>query len=243
MSSIILRKILVIRLSSIGDVILTTPMLRVLKASHPGCVLHFLTRKEFGELLRNDPHIDRLITIDTAGGRSALRALNLSLMEERYDAIFDLHNNFRSRVLRNGVGPRVHGINKRSVRRLLLYTLHLNFFDEITAVPDRYIETARRYGLRPDTLGPRLHPSDAQRTDARMKLRAAGADPSIPAIGLCPGARHFTKRWPAGISRRWRGCWPDAASACCCSAAGTTATRRPQSSTRCGRRQPGVSPT
>jgi lipopolysaccharide heptosyltransferase II len=196
MSSATLRKILLIRLSSIGDIILTTPLLRVLKARYPECEVHYITRKEFSELLRDDPLVDRLISIDVAGGRSAMRALNLELMEQRYDAVLDLHNNFRSRILRNGLSSRLHVVDKRSLRRLLLTQLHVNTFGEITPVPERYIETARRYGIHSDALGPRLHPTEAQRASARIKLREAGADLVEYSIGLCPGAMHFTKRWP-----------------------------------------------
>lgn len=196
MPSAALRKVLFIRLSSIGDLILTTPMLRVFDTAFPEAELHVLTREEYGELLRDCPWIDRLITIDAAGGRGALRALNLRLMTERYDAVFDLHNNFRSRLLRNGLSSRVHVIHKRSIRRLLLTRLHINTLRDVPPVPERYIETARRYGLRPDGVGPALHPSDETRENARRKLVDARADLAGSGIGLCVGARHFTKRWP-----------------------------------------------
>ncbi|MFZ1731446.1 MAG: lipopolysaccharide heptosyltransferase II [Bacteroidota bacterium] len=196
MSFIPLRKILIIRLSSIGDIILTSPMLRVLKAAHPDCELHYVTRVEFGELLQHDPHIDRLMLVDTAEGAVGLEALNLQLMQEHYDAVFDLHNNFRSRSLRNGLSRYVHRINKRGLRRLLLISAHINTYGETIPVPDRFIETARRYGVQPDALGPRIFLSEDIRMSARMKLRAEGIDPGIPVLGLCPGAKHFTKRWP-----------------------------------------------
>lgn len=196
MSPIPLRKVLAIRLSSIGDILLTSPMLRVLKATHPDCELHFVTRKEYGELLQHNPHVNRLMFIDTAEGPAGLEALNLQLMREHYDAVFDLHNNFRSRALRNGLSRHVHCINKRGLRRLLLIAGHINTYGEPVAVPDRYIETAARYGVQPDEEGPRLFLSDEIRMSARMKLRAAGIDPGVPSFGVCPGAKHFTKRWP-----------------------------------------------
>ncbi|MBE0643339.1 MAG: lipopolysaccharide heptosyltransferase II [Bacteroidetes bacterium] len=192
-----LRKILIIRLSSIGDIILTSPFLRVLKSGYPDCEVHFVTRKEYGTILEHDPHIDRLLLVDTTEGRAGLEALNLRLSQEHYDAVFDLHNNFRSRVLRNGLSSHVHRIKKRGLRRLLLITKHINIYKDIVAVPDRYIETAARYGVQSDAEGPRLYLTEDIRLSARMKLRAAGIDPTIPAIGICPGAKHFTKRWPA----------------------------------------------
>lgn len=197
MSEKTLQKVLIIRLSSIGDIILTTPMLRVLKSVYPNCELHYVTRREFGELLQHDPHIDRLIQIDAEEGRTGLRAMNLLLVREEYDAVFDLHNNFRSRVLRNGLSSHIHRVHKRGLRRLLLVKAHINRYQNAVAVPDRYIETAADYGLLPDNDGPELFLTNDIRMSARMKLRAAGIDPAVPSIGLCPGAKHFTKRWPS----------------------------------------------
>ncbi|MDT8324479.1 MAG: lipopolysaccharide heptosyltransferase II [Bacteroidota bacterium] len=192
-----LRKILLIRLSSIGDIILTTPMLRVLKARYPEVQLHFAVRREFSDLLRRNPHIDRLIAVDTAQGTQALRALNLKLTGEQYDAVFDLQNNFRSRLLRNGLSRSMQAIDKRQWRRLLLLKTGINLYRDIDPVPDRYIETAARYGLAHDHRGPELHLDVDLRGNARLKLRAAGWRDHRPLIGLCPGARHYSKRWPA----------------------------------------------
>ncbi len=206
MSAITLNTILVIRLSSIGDIILTTPFLRVMKARHPGCRVHFAVRKEFISLLAHNPHIDRIIPIDTSLGRNALRTLNIRLLKEGYDAVFDLHNNFRSRTLRNGLSRRIHIINKRTLRRSLLVHLHWNTFQDIVPVPERYIETAHEYGIRPDIDGPKLFPTEDEEGNARLKLRAAGWNPDASTIGLCPGAKHATKRWPEdraeGLVRR-----------------------------------------
>ena len=192
-----LHNILLIRLSSIGDVILTTPMLRVLRERYPELRLHFAVRREFSDLLRRNPHIDRLIPVDTTRGSHGLRALNLQLTAEHYDAVFDLQNNFRSRLLRNGLARSTHVINKRQWRRLLLLKSGINLYDGITPVPQRYIETALRYDLAPDDRGPELHLDADLRGTARLKLRAAGWQDERPLVGICPGARHFTKRWPA----------------------------------------------
>ncbi|MBR9977567.1 MAG: lipopolysaccharide heptosyltransferase II [Bacteroidetes bacterium] len=209
MSAFRLNKVLLIRLSSIGDIILCTPMLRAIKQAFPECEVHFLTRKEFAPLLLHDPHIDHLLSMDTEEGRTGLAAMNLALMREQYDAVFDLHNNFRSRTLRNGTSARIHHVDKRVFRRLLLVWMKWNRYGESVPVPQRYIETALRYGIRADTAGPRLYPPDESYLEVRLKLRTAGMDPSQPAKGICPGAKHATKRWPAAhyveLARRLAG--------------------------------------
>lgn len=195
-----LNNILVLRLSSIGDIILTTPFLRALRRRFPDCTVQYAVRREFSELLRYNPHIDRLITVDITEGRNVLRGLNLALTRERFDAVFDLHNNFRTRVLRNGVARRLHTMDKRAWRRLLLVTAHVNFYQTVVPVAERYIETGREYGLRPDAGPPEIHFPEDVRGSARLRLRAAGWRTDTPLVGMCPGAKHFTKRWPA---ERW----------------------------------------
>jgi heptosyltransferase-2 len=191
-----LHNILVIRFSSIGDVILITPMLRAIKTQFPACRLHVAVRREFSDLLRNSPHIDRLIIVDTALGNQGLRALNLQLVAERYEAVFDLQNNFRSRLLRNGLSRNIHVVNKRQLKRLLLVKGGINLYRDIVPVADRYVETAHRYDVLLDAHGAELFPDEDLRGNARLKLRASGWNAETPLLGICPGAKHFTKRWP-----------------------------------------------
>ena len=191
-----LSKVLVLRLSSIGDIILTSPFLRVFKGRFPETQLHYVVRKEYAELLRWNPHIDDLITVDVSHGRRALETLNLALSGERYDAVFDLHNHLRTRIIRNGISRHIHSINKRALRRLLLVGAHINTYGDVVPVPDRYIETGARYGLVPDTRGPELFYPDEVRDAAAALLVASGWSEPAPLIGICPGSQHFTKRWP-----------------------------------------------
>jgi lipopolysaccharide heptosyltransferase II len=191
-----LSKVLVIRLSSIGDIILTSPFLRVFKARYPETELHFVVRKEYADLVRWNPNIDKLITVDVAHGRKALETLNLALGAEGYDAVFDLHHHLRTRIIRNGVCRNIHHVDKRALRRLLLVSTHLNMYGDLVPVPERYIETASRYGIAPDGLGPELFFPDDIRESALALVHGRGPHASAPLIGICPGSRHFTKRWP-----------------------------------------------
>ncbi len=191
-----LSKVLVLRLSSIGDIILTSPFLRVFKARYPESELHFVVRKEYADLVRWNPNIDELITVDVSHGRRALETLNLALGAEGYDAVFDLHHHLRTRIIRNGVSGRIHHVDKRVLRRLLLVGAHLNMYGDVVPVAERYIETAARYGVAPDNEGPELHIPEDIRVKALSLLADQGWKPETPLIGICPGSRHFTKRWP-----------------------------------------------
>lgn len=196
MSEPTLKKILVLRLSSIGDIILSTPFLRVMKTHFQECELHFVIREEYADLLRYNPHVNRLIQVDVKRGHRALEMLNLQLMEERYDAVFDLHNHLRTRIIRNGLSSRIHHIDKRSLRRLLLVTTRINLYRDFTPIPVRYIETAMRYDVLPDDRGCELFTTAPADSIAVATLTAQSWTHARPLLGVCPGSRHFTKRWP-----------------------------------------------
>ena len=84
-----MKKILIIRFSSIGDIVLTSPILRCLKLQ--GLVeLHYLTKRHYSMLLSSNPHIDKIIFLDK------LKSTISQLKNEKYDLIIDLHNNMRS---------------------------------------------------------------------------------------------------------------------------------------------------
>lgn len=191
-----LHKVLVLRLSSIGDVLLATPFLRALRRAAPECEVHFAVRREYEDLLRDHPAVDRLITIDTAGGRRTLEEVNLAFARERYDAVFDLHNSYRTRLLRNGLSQHTFVVNKRQFRRLALLRLKWNLYRADVPVPERYIETGARHGLVPDEHGLDLYLGEDVAESAAAHMLQRGVPADRPCIALCPGSRHFTKRWP-----------------------------------------------
>jgi heptosyltransferase-2 len=195
--AVTLHKTLVLRLSSIGDVILATPFLRALKTAFPAASIDVAVKKEFASLLEHNPHVDRCIEVDTSAGNEALHTLRSALREHRYDAVFDLHNNFRTRLLRRGVAPTVRVVRKRSIRRLLLVRWKINLLRDTPGISKRYQETCEGMGITVDAGPPEVFvPVDVENAVA-ARLREAGVDDAARVLALAPGARHFTKRWPA----------------------------------------------
>ena len=86
-----MKKILIIRFSSIGDIVLTTPVLRCLKTQQPDVEIHYLTKKSFNALLENNPFISKIHCIE-----KDVKEIATELKAENFDAIVDLHNNLRS---------------------------------------------------------------------------------------------------------------------------------------------------
>src|ERR1043165_6914379 len=91
-------KFLILRFSSLGDLVLTTPVIRCLKQQVPGAEIHFCMKKAFAEALEHNPYIDRRIYME-----DSVSALITELQNEKYDAIIDLHHNIRTWRIKRGL--------------------------------------------------------------------------------------------------------------------------------------------
>ncbi len=189
-----IEKTLIFRLSSIGDVVLTTPFLRIFRRARPEARIDFVIRREFADLLRHHPAISRLHEIDTGEGREGLLRWREIFAAEGYDRIFDLHNNFRTKIMRAGLKSPVAVIDKRTLRRWLLVKMKWNLLRDAPPVAERYIETGADLDLIPDGEGAEIFIPEA--TVEAVRGRFGAARSRQPVVGLCPGAAHGTKRWP-----------------------------------------------
>jgi ADP-heptose:LPS heptosyltransferase len=141
-------KILVIRFSSIGDIILTTPVLRALKTQLEGEVeTHFLTKKKYELLLENNPHVDRIHSIE----RTVQEVLP-QLETEGFDYIIDLHRNIRTSIVRRRLKTLSFVFKKYNFQKWLWVNLGINKMPKVHIV-DRYMETLRGFGVKDDGLG------------------------------------------------------------------------------------------
>lgn len=188
-------KILVIRMSSLGDLVLLVPSLLRLRKALPAATVHLLTKRRFAGLFDAFPAIDRLVTIE-GGGIAEIASLRRSLAAERYDAIVDAHGVIRSAILLSTIrAPRKARIAKNELGKLLLLALKIG-------PRGGAISQAERYERLFDSLGiDRLpgHPSLPLPSAARERSSRALA--SLPAgrapIAFAPGARWAAKTWPA----------------------------------------------
>src|SRR5579872_1063242 len=121
-------KLLVIRFSSIGDIVLTTPVIRCLKQKYPEAEVHYLTKIAYGPLLINNPHIDKLFYL-----QDSLPTIIAELRKEKYDYVIDLHNNLRTKRVKNGLNVRSYAFPKLNIQKWLL----TNF--KIDMMPDKSI--------------------------------------------------------------------------------------------------------
>jgi lipopolysaccharide heptosyltransferase II len=187
-------RILLVRFSSIGDILLTTPLIRALRARHPDARIDALTKARFAPLLSNNAHLDAVLA--PAEGES-LAALAARLRPAHYTHRLDLHGSLRSRQLRLFLPGRWRGYPKHRLARGFLVLTQRNHYPAGTPpVPERYFEAADGLDVRPDGGPPEFGLSSAAMAEADAYLMEAGMSAGGRLVALAPGAAHATKRWP-----------------------------------------------
>jgi heptosyltransferase-2 len=191
------EKILVIRFSSIGDIVLASPLIRVLRKRFPSMQIDFVVRKEYSDLVRYNPHLNNVYEFDAAGGLKELQRLKAMVLSERYDLVVDIHNSLRSRYLRSFIGTKnIVSINKRIFARTMLVRFKMNCYRDMVSVADRYIEPVRQYGIENDNGDLELFLPENVQSHITDTIVIAKHRQSTVVIGFCPSAKHNTKRWP-----------------------------------------------
>lgn len=142
------RKFLIIRFSSIGDIVLTSPVIRCLKQQVPGAQVHFLTKENFRGLVSNNPYVDK---VQVLGASWDLMMHQLAY--EEYDYIIDLHHNLRTlRIKRALPTARAFSFNKLNIEKWLLTAFKINRLPQVHIV-DRYLDTLKNFGVVNDGKG------------------------------------------------------------------------------------------
>jgi ADP-heptose:LPS heptosyltransferase len=183
---------LIIRFSSAGDIILTSAFLRAFRRRYPEATVHYAIKEEFAPLVEHSPHVDRLIRLPKGAGFGALLRLKSALIAEvggEYDVVVDLHDSLRSRHLRFGMGRQVVVVRKPTLAKWMLVRRKIDRMQPIVPIALRYLEAGRELGIEDDGEGLELHVGGALAPITSVAGR--------PTIAIAPGARHFTKRWPA----------------------------------------------
>lgn len=139
-------KILVVRFSSIGDIVLTTPVVRMLK-KQLNAQVHFLTKSAYVPLLKNNPYIDSVYQIE-----NSITEVIADLKKEKYDYVIDLHNNLRTQILKIRLGVSAKGFNKLNMEKFMLTNFKLYNMPKIHIV-DRYLETVKHLVVKNDNQG------------------------------------------------------------------------------------------
>jgi len=191
-------RILLVRFSSIGDILLATPLIRALRARHPAARIDVLTKASFAPLLVDNPRLNAVLAASTTDSPAELAG---RLRAGRYTHHLDLHGSVRSLLLRLLVPGNWHGYSKHRVARAALIRTHRNRYPAGTPpVPERYFQAAAGLDVTPDAGSLEFFLAGGARAEAAAWLSSAGVTVDHEIVALAPGAAHFTKRWPV---ERW----------------------------------------
>jgi ADP-heptose:LPS heptosyltransferase len=181
-----LAKFLIIRLSSIGDIVLTTPVIRCLKKQVKDSEIHFLIKRKFLPVIAANPFIDKIHCLE-----DNLSSVIKNIKEEHYDYIIDLHNNIRSYIIKSRMGIKSFTVNKINFRKWLIVNFKINWLPDIHIV-DRYIETIKFFGVQNDGKGLDYFISQEEEVD----LNSLPVSFRNGYIAFVTGGKHATKQIP-----------------------------------------------
>lgn len=137
-------KILIVRFSSIGDIVLTTPVVRAVHEQLPEAEIHYITKKAFASLLDENPRITKLYTIE----QSVSEVID-KLKAEHYDCVIDLHKNIRTFRLKQKLGVRSYSFDKLNFQKWLLVNFKRHKMPDVHVV-DRYFGAVQPIGVNND---------------------------------------------------------------------------------------------
>lgn len=140
-------KFLVIRFSSIGDIVLASPVMRCLKTQLQDAEVHFLTKESFKVVTASNPYIDKFFYLD-----NNLDELIEQLKTEEYDYVIDLHKNFRSIKVAKSLKKKTLTIDKLSIQKTLLTKFHINIMPK-RHITLRSLDTVKSLGIKDDGKG------------------------------------------------------------------------------------------
>ncbi|HVS96911.1 MAG TPA: glycosyltransferase family 9 protein [Puia sp.] len=179
-------KFLIIRFSSIGDIVLTTPVVRCLKKQVLTAEVHYLTKKTFRPILSANPYIDRIHVLD-----DDLAPLIDTLQKEDFDYVVDLHHNLRTWKVKRALRKKAFAFDKLNIEKWLYTNFKINRMPPGHIV-DRYMKTVSEFGVQNDAAGLDYFIPETE----QLKPHDIPTSHQAGYIGVVIGAAHATKRLP-----------------------------------------------
>jgi ADP-heptose:LPS heptosyltransferase len=179
-------RFLIIRLSSIGDIVLTTPVIRCLYKQVPGATIHYLVKKNFASILESNPFVHKVHY-----WKDDIAETIKELSAEKFEAVIDLHHNLRTFKIKSALPAKSYSFHKLNVEKWLMTALKWNRLPD-SHITDRYLDTISSFGAKNDGEG--------------LDYFIPEKDIIIPGeisgmlnrnyVSVVIGAAHYTKRLP-----------------------------------------------
>jgi heptosyltransferase-2 len=186
-----MAKFLIIRFSSIGDIVLTTPVIRCLKQQVPDAELHFLVKDKFRSVVEHNPYIDKLHVL-----AHSWELMMEELQTEEYDYIIDLHHNIKTLKIKKALKKKSFSFYKLNIQKYIYTAFKINLMPGVHIV-DRYLKTVESFGVKNDGKGLDYFIGSKEET----KRGDIPASHHAGYIACVIGAAHNTKKWPV---HKWK---------------------------------------
>ncbi len=181
-----MAKFLIIRFSSIGDIVLTTPVIRCLKKQVPDAEIHFLVKDSFRSIVQHNPYIDKVHVL-----AHSWELMIEELKVEEYDYIIDLHHNTKTLRVKNALKKKSFSFYKLNIQKYFYTAFKINMLPDVHIV-DRYLKTVASFGVKNDGAGLDYFIAEQE----KIKRQDIPASHTAGYIACVIGAAHGTKRWP-----------------------------------------------
>lgn len=189
-----MKKVLIIRFSSFGDIVQAMRVPISIHKRYPQCEIHWLVRKDFAPLLQDHPQIDRVISLDKKDGILGLIRIIGLIRKERYSHIYDAHNNLRSSIILSLLCWQFASIIRRSknrIKRFFLFSLRKNFFPKPFIGQKSFLEPLKKWDIQEIPKGKAFFIPE----NALQKAQDLLPDSHLR-IAAMPSAAWELKRWP-----------------------------------------------
>jgi len=181
-------RVLIIRLSSIGDVVLTTPVLKEFKKKYPHSIIDFVVLKRFKDSIEGSPYIDNLILFDKKKyrGLKGIKKFVSTIKENKYDYVFDLHSKLRSVGICFFLGAKTYRYKKRALWKTLLVKMKIIRYVADNTIIKNYFGAFEKMGIsyRGEDLDFTFDKKDLARVEKYSNF-----------VVMAPGASKNTKKW------------------------------------------------
>lgn len=188
------NRLLILRFSSIGDIVLTTAVVEFLQKKMPQYELHFMTLSDYAPILQGNPHLARIISVEKGASRASLRHLAMRIAEFNYDHYIDLHDSLRTKYLRWWLKDE-HWVvcQKPRLRRSLLFYFHVNRYPKNHDILSEYFNLLNGHTGDSFQFNPTIYVNPQEKERARLLLEDRGVAGDF--LAVVPGAAWQTKIW------------------------------------------------
>jgi len=187
-------KVLIIRFSSLGDIVFTTAIPKTIKNKYSDWELHFLTKYDYKDLIEHNPFIDKKIYYKKE--ENLYKLINL-LKNEEYDLVFDAHNSLRSNIILLFLyKSKIIGYSKQRIKRFLLTFFKINFYKKIEPQYLKFLKPLKKINITDYSEKPKIFIPTQVLNNIKIKLNRYFKEQNKKFIVLVPGAAWKGKIWP-----------------------------------------------